>query len=280
MKKLLLPLLIIVCLSGCMKFTLKQDKHNEDETSNNINNPSLEQNSDSLYPVMNDNIHELNDTVLEEIVYSFFLVFDFNMSFNEDNFVNYERAYQYIRSAGTYPIEPFEYWNLFENYYDSKSHKYTIPVEVVDKLILDKEIKPSQFAGLTVVDDTYIVESFYWTVRPELHQYFNKDTWMLTVPSEIVDEYILSKFNTTIDHSQIKEYAEDSDTYTYEPFRGGFLYVVSVDEVIVDDEIVKFKSVLTKPDENPSISYQVTFVIEFVHGEYKFLSVDIKDNNI
>ncbi|WP_458788506.1 hypothetical protein, partial [Vallitalea sediminicola] len=84
-------------------------------------------------------------------------MFDFDMSFNEDDLVDYERAFQYIRSAGTYPIEPFEYWKFFEDYYDSESDNYTIPVKLVDKLISEKKIKSSQFAGLTVVDDNYIV---------------------------------------------------------------------------------------------------------------------------
>ncbi|QUI21579.1 hypothetical protein HZI73_04410 [Vallitalea pronyensis] len=281
MKRLLLLLLLVLCLSGCMKFVQTPHKHNEQETSDNLSSSSSEQKSDSLYAEINDNIHELNNALLKEIVQSYFLVFDFDMSFNEDDFVDYERAYQYMRSAGTYPIEPFEYWKIFEKYYDSKSDQYTIPVELVDKLILEEKIKSSQFAGLTVVDDTYIVESSFWTVRPELHGYFNKDTWTLTVPSEIVDEYILSKFNTKIDYSQVKEYDENSHTYTYEPFMGSFHYDISVDEVIVDDEIVKFKCILTNEiEENESLSYETTFVIKFVHGEYKFLSVDIKDNNI
>lgn len=278
MKRLLLPLLIILCLSGCMKFNQIQDEH---ETLDNLSSPSSEQKSDSLYPLINDNIHELNNTILEEIVQSYFLVFDFNMSFNEDDFVDYKRAYQYMKSAGTYPIDPFEYWKIFENYYDSKSDKYIIPVEFVDKLISEGKIKSSQFAGLTIVDDAYIVESFFWTVRSELHQYFNKDTRMLTVPSEITDEYIIRKFNTKIDHSQIKEYDENSHTYTYEPFMGEFYYDILIKEVIVDDEIVRFKCMLTNEiQESPRSSYQATFVIKFVHGEYKFLSVDIKDDNI
>ncbi|GMQ63221.1 hypothetical protein [Vallitalea maricola] len=281
MKRLLLPLLIILCLSGCMKFTQVQDKANKDEKSDNLLSSNSEQESDSLYPVIKDNIHEIDNTLLKEIVTSYFLVFDFDMSFNEDDLVDYERAFQYIRSAGTYPIEPFEYWKFFEDYYDSESDNYTIPVKLVDKLISEKKIKSSQFAGLTVVDDNYIVDSLFWTVRSELHQYFNKGKWILTVPSEIVDEYILSKFNTKIDHSQIKEYDENSQIYTYESFTGSFHYAITIEEVIVDDEILTCKCILTNEiQESQLISYKVTFVIKLVDGEYKFLSVDIKYNNI
>ena len=236
----------------------------------------------STYPVIKDNINELNNTIIKEIIQSYFLGFGFDMSFNENDLVDYERAFQYIRSGGTYPTELFEYWKIFENYYDSKSGKYNIPVEFVDELILEKKIKASQFSGLTAIDDTYIVDSFFWNVRPELHQYFNKDIYMLkAVPAEIVDEYILSKFNTKIDHSLIKEYDENNDTYTYESFNGSFDYGIQVDEVIVDNEIVKFKCILThEMQEDPITTYQATFVIKFVDGEYKFLSVDIKEKTI
>uniref|UniRef100_UPI00272D4A0B hypothetical protein n=1 Tax=Vallitalea guaymasensis TaxID=1185412 RepID=UPI00272D4A0B len=135
MKKLLLPLLIILCLSGCMKFTQIQDKADKNKKEDNLLTSNSEQESDSLYPVIKDNIHEIDNTLLEEIVTSYFLVFDFDMSFDEDDLVDYERAFQYIRSAGTYPIEPFEYWKFFEDYYDSESGNYIIPVELVDKLI-------------------------------------------------------------------------------------------------------------------------------------------------
>lgn len=280
MKRLLAPLLIIFCLSGCIKSDITQDGYNKDKKSHNLSSTSSQQKSYSSYPIMKDKIHELNNTILKEIVQSYFIVFDIDMSFNEDYVLDYERAFQYIRSAGTYPIEPFEYWKIFSSYYDAETDKYTIPVKFVNKLILDKKITPSQFEGLTVVDDNYIVENFFWTVRPQLHQYFNKDTLTLTsVPSEIVDEYILSKFNTKIDHSRIKEYDENDNTYTYEPFMGGLHYDILVDEVEVDNEIVTVKCVLTNElEESSSISYQATFVIKFIQGEYKFLSVDIKDN--
>ncbi len=241
--------------------------------------------SETLYPLINDNINELNNTVLGEIVQSYFLVFDFDMSFNEHDFVNYERAFQYMRSAGTYPIQPFEYWKLFENYYDSELGNYTIPVEIIDELILENKVNASCFTELSIIDDTYIVEpsdvTVGWSVRSELYQYFNKDTEMITVPTNIVDEYILNKFNTTIDYSQIKEYAEDGDTYTYYPFLGDFYYDISIDEVIIDDEIVTFTGTLTDNiEDSPTSAHQATFVIKFVHGEYKFLSVEIKEINV
>jgi hypothetical protein len=279
MNRFILPLVIILYFSGCIKFAQIQDKYNIDEISYNfLSSVSSEQKSDSLYSVIKDNMNELDNSILEEIVYSYFSVFDINMSFNENDVVEYERAFQYIRCAGTYPIDPFEHWKIFGNYYNSRLDKYTIPVEFVNKLILEDKIKSEQFDGITIIDNNYIVEGFFWTVRQELHQYFNKDTWMVTVPAKIVDEYILSKFNTKIDHSRIKEYDENSDTYTYEPFRGSIIYNVLIKEVIVKDEIVRFKCTLV--NEMESILYQVTFVIKLVDGEYKIISVDIKDDSI
>jgi hypothetical protein len=190
--------------------------------------------SDSL---IKDHLIQLDKTVLKEIVQSYFLVFEVDMSFEKEDYLDFEKVFYYISSAGTYPIQPI----------DDKDKIHT---------------------------DSFMGQS----VRPELYQYFNDDTSMMKVPTTIVDEYISSKFNTRIDHSQIKEYDQESDSYIYYPFMGGFNYDILVDEVVVDGEIVKFSSILTQDVDNPvDKRYQATFVIKFVDGEYTFLSVKIKE---
>jgi uncharacterized protein YcfL len=263
-----------------------EDTNNEQNSDDKIvqNNQGTEHKSES-YPLIKDNIHKLDNAVLKEIVQSYFLVFEFDMCFYEEDFVTFERSFQYMAGAGTYPIQPFEYWILFENYYDSDSGNYTIPVKVVDKLILEEKINSARFTNLTIIDNDYIIEPsdryMRWSMRPELYQYFDKETEMIKVPTNIVDEYIVSKFNTSIDYSQIKEYDKESDTYIYYPFMGEFYYDISIDEVVIDGEIVKFTSILTNNvDDNLNSIYQATFVIKFVDGEYKFLSVDIKESSI
>ncbi len=234
--------------------------------------------------IIKDNIHELNNTILTEIVSSYFLVFDFESSFDEQDVIDYKSALKYMMSAGTYPIKTFEYWILFDEYYDSDAATYSIPVSVVDQLISNDEIDSTWFAGLSIIDDMYMVKPsdsyMRWSMRSEIYQYFNKGTEMITVPANIVNEYISSKFNTVVDYSQIEEYSEKSDTYSYYPFMGAFYYDILIGEVIVDDDIVTFTSTLTNNiEENPTSEYQATFVMQFVNGEYKILSIESEEIN-
>lgn len=232
--------------------------------------------------IIKDNIHELNSTVLQKIIQSFFLSFEFHTKFNSDEKISFGNAFYYIASAGTYSVQPVDYQKLFENYFDSNSGNYIIPLQVVDELIFKKRIESVMFSDITINNGNYIVKPsdryMRWDMRSEIYQYFNKETEMIEIPSHIVDEYIVSKFNTTIDHSLIKEYDKVSDTYSYYPFMGEFYYDISIDEVIIDGNIVKLTSTLTEnTNENPNRLYQATFTIEFKDGEYKFLSVDVVD---
>ena len=185
--------------------------------------------------IIKDHIIELDRTVLKEIVQSYFLVFDVDMSFEKEAFVDFEKVFYYMASAGTYPIQP-----------------------------IDHEIH----------SDNYMRES----MRPEMYQYYNEETSTMQVPANIVEEYISSKFNTKIDHSHIKEYDQESDTYIYYPFMGGFNYDILIDEVVFEDEIVKFTSILTQDVDDPIDKvYQAIFVIKFEDDEYSFLSVEIEE---
>ncbi len=235
--------------------------------------------------LIKDNIHELNNAILTEIVRSYFLVFDFESSFYEQDVTDYKVALKYMMSAGTYPIKTFEYWILFDEYYDLDTATYTIPVSVVEQLISNDEIDSSWFASLSIIDAMYIVkpsDSFMsWSMRPEIYQYFDNDTEMITVPANIVNEYISSKFNTVVDYSQIEDYSENSDTYSYYPFMGEFYYDILIGEVIVDAEIVIFTCILTDNiEENPTSEHQATFIMQFVNGEYKILSVEVEELNL
>ncbi len=261
--------------------------NNEQRLNDKIdhNNQDLEKKTEVYYPTIEDNILELDEVVLKEIVQSYFLVFEFNRCFYEGELIDFESVFYYMSSAGTYPIQPFEYKILFENYYNSDPGYYTIPVNIVDNLISIEKLKSAWFTDLTIINDNYEIypSEIYirWSMRPEIYQYFDEETAMMNVPANIVNEYILSKFNTMIDYSQIEEYDKESDTYSYYPFMGAFYYDISVEEVEIEGEIVKFTSKLTTDiDDTISNIYQVTFVIKFVDGEYKFLSVDIINSDI
>ncbi|QUH28633.1 hypothetical protein [Vallitalea guaymasensis] len=286
MKKLLLPLLIVLCLSGCMKNTQKQDEYNEDEllddsintstekTSDNLKNPSIDQKSDSAYPIIKDNIPELNDAILEMIISNYLLTFSNDFSFTQDDYINFKKAFNYIITGGTYPLQPFRGKELIAPYYDRESHKYILPIEKMNKLILEKKVDASYFTKLPIVNDTYIAGSSFTSIRPELYSYFNEETSSITVPAKIIDDYILSKFNTIIDHSIIEEYDANSDTYTYTPFVGGLYSSQEIDEVVFQDEIAHITFTLNEePDEElPATLYDGTFIIELADGEYKFLA--------
>ncbi len=243
------------------------------------------ENTEVKYPIIEDNILELDEAILKEIVQSYFLVFGFDTCFYEEEFVDFESVFYYMSSAGTYPIQPFEYKILFENYYSPDSGHYTIPVNIIEDLISKEKINSEWITNLTIINDNYEIypSDIYisWSMRPEVYQYFDEKTEMMNVPANIVNEYILSKFNTIVDDSQIDEYDKESDTYAYFPFTGGFYYDISIEEVEIEGEIVRFTSKLTTDiDDTISNIYQVTFVIKFVDGEYKFLSVDIINSDI
>ncbi|GMQ59096.1 hypothetical protein AN1V17_34930 [Vallitalea sediminicola] len=292
MKKLLLPLLIILCFSGCMKNTQKQDEYNEDEllddsintstekTSDNLNNPSIEQKSDSTYPIIKDNIPELNDAILNMIISNYLLTFNNDFSFTQDDYINFNKAFNYIVTGGTYPLQPFRGKELIEPYYDRESNKYILPIEQVNKLILEKKVDASYFTELPIVNDTYIAGYSFTSIRPELYPYFNEETFSITVPVKIIDDYLLSTFNTIIDHSIIEEYDANSDTYTYTPFVGGLYVSQEIDEVVFQDEIAHITfTLIEEPDEEFPTFYDGTFIIELADGEYKFLAGDIIKKN-
>lgn len=288
MKRLLLSLLIILCFSGCMKNTQKQDEYNEDEllddsintstekTSDNLNNPSIEQKSDSAYPIIKDNIPELNDAILNMIISNYLLTFNNDFSFTQDDYINFNKAFNYIITGGTYPLQPFRGKELIEPYYDRESNKYILPIEQVNKLILEKKVDASYFTELPIVNDTYIAGYSFTSIRPELYPYFNEETFSITVPAKIVDDYLLSTFNTLIDHSIIEEYDANNDTYTYTPFVGGLYVSQEIDEVVFQDEIAHITfTLIEEPDEEFPTFYDGTFIIELADGEYKFLAGDI-----
>lgn len=283
MKKIIMVIFVILLIfAGCKEDNTIEEAKSEENLKNEVEKESqvLEQIPENDLLLIKDHIDELDNNILEEIVKSYFLVFGFDMSFNEDELMSFENAFKYIMSAGTYNIQPFDYMEAFETYYDSISGNYIIPIKVVDDLVKEDKINPVVFTDIKISNDNYVVEPsdryMRWDMRPEVYQYFNKKTEMVEIPINIVDAYILSKFNTTVDYSQIEEYNKENNMYIYYPFIGDFYYDISIDEVDREGEIVRFSSTLTNNlDNGPNDEYKAIFVIEFIDGEYKFLSVDI-----
>lgn len=234
-------------------------------------------------PEIKDHINVVDENVLMQIASSYFIIFDFDKSFTEHDSIDYEKAYQYMKYAGVYRMNPFNIWGRPElmKYYDEKSAAFALPAKVVDELILEGKIECSELAESTMVDDTYIIDHYFWDIRPELHRYFNNETWVLTVPAGVVDEYILGKFSTTIERSQIQEYNETNDTYTFAPFVGSFHYSISIEQMTVEDNVVRFTCLATLHEDvqdNSSLSYRALFTISLIDGEYKYLTVEVTGN--
>lgn len=272
---------VLVFCTLFLLLTLTSCKSQPDDiTENNFSNSS----SSPLQPRIKDNIHELDNDLLKNIAENYLTIFGFEMSFTENDYIDYERAYQYIRYGGVYRSNPFNIWARPElmRYYDNKAAIFTLPAKVVDELVSEKIIDYSELTEYNAGDGTYILDDYFWVVRPELHHYINKDTWMFTLPADTVDEYILGKFNTKLDHSQIPEYDAVNDTYTFEPFLGEFYYSLEIDEQIeIEDSMVRFICIATMHEDiqDYASSYLIDFSIQLINGEYKYLVVDIKDND-
>ncbi len=269
-------------LVACKPTTETSNEDNQEvvehESSNDMDKESTTNNLDE--PLIKDNIPELNDAILNMIISNYLLTFNNDFSFTQDDYINFNKAFNYIVTGGTYPLQPFRGKELIEPYYDRESNKYILPIEQVNKLILEKKVDASYFTELPIVNDTYIAGYSFTSIRPELYPYFNEETFSITVPAKIIDDYLLSTFNTIIDHSIIEEYDANSDTYTYTPFVGGLCVSQEIDEVVFQDEIAHITfTLIEEPDEEFPTFYDGTFIIELADGEYKFLAGDIIKKN-
>ncbi len=283
-KKITLFILILafMFLVACKPTTETSNEDNQEvvehESSNDMDKESTTNNLDE--PLIKDNIPELNDAILNMIISNYLLTFNNDFSFTQDDYINFNKAFNYIVTGGTYPLQPFRGKELIEPYYDRESNKYILPIEQVNKLILEKKVDASYFTELPIVNDTYIAGYSFTSIRPELYPYFNEETFSITVPAKIIDDYLLSTFNTIIDHSIIEEYDANSDTYTYTPFVGGLYVSQEIDEVVFQDEIAHITfTLIEEPDEEFPTFYDGTFIIELADGEYKFLAGDIIKKN-
>lgn len=59
------------------------------------------------------------------------------------------------------------------------------------------------------------VYDFTGHVKSQPEPYFDEDKWCITLPADAVDEYVLSKFNATVDRSLIEEYDSENETYMF-----------------------------------------------------------------
>lgn len=123
----------------------------------------------------------------------------------------------------------------------------------------------------------YDIFSNQLEIRPELLDYFHEDTDSFEIPAPILDQYLLSKFNTTINHDLLACYIPETNAYHISPFQGGIPYTFSVTDVSITETTANF--VGHRFFENIEETYQ--FQLAITDGEYAFLSVQkMPDKNI
>ena len=123
------------------------------------------------------------------------------------------------------------------------------------------------FEGILIEDESYCVSSSFFDIRPEIYPYFDEKTWTVEVPSQIIDGYLLSKFNTVVNHGEIAVYDDENDTYRIEPFQGCILENLTVKNIKAEDSLVGFTGVA----EFEGVIEEVEIELEFIDGEYGFL---------
>jgi len=157
-------------------------------------------------------------------------------------------------------------------------------VQIANDLVFEGVLHSSQLDQHNAVDDTYVFCQFDFSARQELSEYFSREpgNWTCELPAQVVEDYVLGKFNTAVDRLQISGYNKSDDTYTVEPSGGSFYYSLAVEErTNIDDTTICFICKII-PDEDvmgvDAALYRATFTIRFADGEYSYLSVKNTDD--
>ena len=291
MKKIHLAVLIaiiIVFFCACsVNKKINQDSNSDISLQeNDLPTPPNNMESKARFPIIKDNIKELDDSALQTIAFNY--LFSSVYSLNENEVFDYEQAFNFFCYAGFYRNEPFDILSdlEFRQYYNAETALYTLPAQIANDLVREGIFRSSQLNQYNSVDDTYVFCAFDWSARPELGEYFSRasQSWTCKLPAQIVEDYVLGKFNTVVDRSRIDGYNEDNNTYTIEPAGGSFHYSLSIEErTNIDDTTIRFICNII-PDADvwgvDAISHRATFTISFSDGEYSYLSVINADDEI
>ena len=117
-------------------------------------------------------------------------------------------------------------------------------------------------------------------IKPELQQYFEDSTQTFTIPADIVDEYLVKKFNTICNRSLVTEYDSENDVYVFVPYMGDFYYSFNLDQrtETTGNTIIFSCSVTGEKDVwgEDAPSYTSTFIIRVKSDIYTLLSVETK----
>ena len=109
-------------------------------------------------------------------------------------------------------------------------------------------------------------------LREEVKPYLNGDIYCL--PAQMVDTYLLSKFDTQVDHNVISVYDEQSKTYTIRPAKTYLGKITEVSVTALGEK--KYQIVATITDEVSLRLLLQTFTVQY-DGDYRFLSFQQKE---
>lgn len=273
MKKLIILLALVLCLGGCGVDEVEVPDLDVPDVDMQ---GSIE--SDTTSVQILDNIADFDEEILLEIVETY----DFScgkLTFTEDEYVPYEKAFNYLLIAGSYSLfSPMENTGLSLASYSSQG-KYAFPEELINSLIDEGKLTTEELAGFELIDGNYEIESHLLSIRPILRQY-STGIYTLNIPAEIVEDYLTSKFNTEVDHTAIAGYDEATNSYNIETFVGGNLYLYDIENITQTNNQLSFTCTATlAPDVQDQLApyYIMDFVLEITDGEYKFLSVEIEE---
>ena len=132
-----------------------------------------------------------------------------------------------------------------------------------EELPFSKAFKFFKYAG-AYNTDVYL--------RSELKRFYNEETNTFNIPSEIIDKYLITKFNTKVNHDQVEEYVQSTDSYLFEPFQGEYYYeTVIIKYNRIENNMFEFECISTGLEGVEPKTQK--FVVEIRDNNYKYVSV-------
>ena len=111
-------------------------------------------------------------------------------------------------------------------------------------------------------------------LEPTMLPYYNEDDFTFSVPHEIVDAYLVERFNTTPDPDSVEYYIPKTGCYDFDRHLGEFYYNMTIHgKRSVDDNKYRFEVILTHDIDSEAIPPEkLTFTVQLTRDGYKILA--------
>ena len=111
-------------------------------------------------------------------------------------------------------------------------------------------------------------------LEPTMLPYYNEDDFTFSVPHEIVDAYLVERFNTTPDPDSVEYYNPKTGCYDFDRHLGEFYYNMTIHgKRSVDDNKYRFEVILTHDIDSEAIPPEkLTFTVQLTRDGYKILA--------